>query len=140
MSGKKAPPFPIAVSCRTQEEAIEVMQLQPMVSAALNEDPPLSNQGLATRFFQSALVSATLNDGETEFWAVNYGHRIGIFRTWCAAECCMYFVSTNSSPRLGTGGALEQINGCAFQGYKKFMTFRGALVYMISKAEAVNGD
>lgn len=54
--------------------------------AAHQDDPSLTNDTLSSRFFYSAKVSATLSDGETSFWAVNYGHRIGIYRAWCVTH------------------------------------------------------
>jgi hypothetical protein len=59
------------------------MELQPMVETAMKEEPPLSPTDLVQRFFHSDKVSATLNDGETTFWAVLLGYRIAIYRSWC---------------------------------------------------------
>jgi hypothetical protein len=54
-----------------------------MVIAA--KEDSLSNQELTKHFFHSAKVSATLDDKQTNFWAVVYGKWVGIYRAWCVS-------------------------------------------------------
>ncbi|KAF8896628.1 hypothetical protein BD779DRAFT_1668381 [Infundibulicybe gibba] len=87
--GVRSPPFPVAVKCRTEQEACEVMRLQPIIEALSDK----SSNDIANFFLSSSYVKGVLNDGMTKFWAVNYGHRIGIFRAWqdsMAAKTYLY--------------------------------------------------
>ncbi|KAG6835431.1 hypothetical protein H0H93_001532 [Arthromyces matolae] len=118
--GKKGPAFPVNVKCETEEQALEISQLQHLVMTAIQDE--LSPEDLMARMRSSKLLFNTLRSFRSPFYALLGGKAIGIYLSQLEAQEQEALVKPPIRHTLS------------------FKTFRGAFLYMISRGMDTTGD
>ena len=134
VSRKTNPPFPLAVQCRTQDEANSVLQLQPLIAKLEAIRPSLDLIALAGSLaYSEEIAGLNVGDGITTFYAMYFGNRIGIFLEKYVFSSTYDIVVKNYILLNSRALANTAISGAKVQGMLKFSTFREALYFMVSK-------